>query len=278
MTVSLPQARAQRIQALLAPVLLWQLFEVCAYGLLALPVLTATSDSGIGHFPEPARLLFSDGGLWLLELIHQQRAQLLAGFAGRGWLLSLVICAELVPEWWLLRTLALRRNGAAQPARLVLPRLGLLTLALWLLRGLSLLPVLLLGLLQPGFSVRFDARVLDLALLCAFGLWLLLQLLLSVARDLVAVRTVFAPGSLRKLLRRTLETLSARGGRLTLRYGAYRALALATVLGGELLLLALPGAALALAGAGFIVHQLALFARLMLRGLWLSDLAEREPA
>src|SRR6188768_591169 len=44
----------------------------------------------------------------------------------------------------------------------------------------------------------------------------------------------------------------------------------------ELLLLALPGAALALAGAGFIVHQLALFARLMLRGLWLSDLAERE--
>ena len=81
MTVSLRQARAQRVQTLLAPVLLWQLFEVCAYGLLALPVLTATTDSGIGHFPDPARLLFSDGGLWLLELIHQQRAQLLASFA-----------------------------------------------------------------------------------------------------------------------------------------------------------------------------------------------------
>jgi len=143
-----------------------------------------------------------------------------------------------------------------------------------MLRGMSLLPLLLLGLLQPGFTVRFDARVLDLALLCAFGLWLLLQLVLSVLRDLAAVRSVFAPGSLRTLLRRTLEALSARGGRLTLRYGAYRALALATVLGGELLLLALPGAGLATAWTGLVVHQGALFARLMLRGLWLAELGE----
>jgi hypothetical protein len=277
MTAWLRQARAQRFQTLLAPVLRWQLFEVCAYGLLALPVLTATTDSGIGHFPDPARLLFSDGGLWLLELLHQQRSQLLASFAGRGWLLSLVICAELVPEWRLLRTLALRRCGEAQPARPVLVRLGVLTLLLWMLRGMSLLPLLLLGLLQPGFTVRFDARVLDLALLCAFGLWLLLQLVLSVLRDLAAVRSVFAPGSLRTLLRRTLEALSARGGRLTLRYGAYRALALATVLGGELLLLALPGAGLATAWTGLVVHQGALFARLMLRGLWLAELGAEFP-
>jgi hypothetical protein len=65
--------------------------------------------------------------------------------------------------------------------------------------------------------------------------------------------------------------------RLTLRCGAYRALALVTVLGGELLLLALPGAGLAHASAGFLVHQGALFARLMLHGLWLSELGARFP-
>lgn len=277
MTVSLPEARAQRFQTLLAPVLRWQLFEVCAYGLLTLPVLTATTDSGIGRFPDPAHLLIGDGGLWLLELLHQQRSQLLASFAARGWLLSLVICAELVPEWRLLRTLALRRIGVARPARLVLARLGVLTLALWLLRGVSLLPLLLLGLLQPGFTVRLDARVLDLAVLCGLGLWLLLQLVLSVLRDLLAVRSVFAPGSLRMPLRVALQALSAQGCRLTLRYGAYRGLALGTVIGGELLLLALPGAALTWVGVSFAVHQIALFARLMLRGLWLWELCSSEP-
>jgi hypothetical protein len=48
------------------------------------------------------------------------------------------------------------------------------------------------------------------------------------------------------------------------------------VLGGELLLLALPGAGLANASAGFVVHQGALFARLMLYGLWLSELVEAQ--
>jgi hypothetical protein len=185
-----------------------------------------------------------------------------------------VICAELVPEWRLLRGLALQRGGVAQPARLVLPRLGMLSLALWLLRGMSLLPLLLVGFLPPSFSVRLDARLLDLAILCGLGLWLVLQLLLSVLRDLLAVRSVFAPGSLRGMLRWALAALSAQGRRLTLRCAAYRALALATALGGELLLLALPGAGLATAGAGLAVHQGALFARLLLRGLWLSELAE----
>ena len=272
MTMALRASRAQRWQTLLAPVLRWQLFDVCAYGLLAWPVWTATLESGIGHFPAPARLLFSDGGLWLLELLHQQRGQLLASFAGRGWLLSLVLCAELVPEWRLLRALALRRWGVAQPARLVLARLGVLSLALWLLRGLSLLPLLLLELLPPGFTVQLDARGVDVALLSALALWVLLQLLLSVLRDLLAVRSVSAPGASRGMLRTALEALSERGGRLTLRYGVYRGVAFATVLGGELLLLALPGAGLATVGAGLVVHQGALFARLMLRGLWLSEL------
>jgi hypothetical protein len=68
MTLALSAARAQRLRTLLGPVLRWQLFDLCAYGLLAVPVLTATSDSGIGRFPDPARLLINDGGLWLLEL------------------------------------------------------------------------------------------------------------------------------------------------------------------------------------------------------------------
>jgi hypothetical protein len=140
-------------------------------------------------------------------------------------------------------------------------------------------------LLRPGFTVQLDARLLDLAFLCALALWLLLQLALSVLRDLLAVRSVFAPGSLRALLRWGLHALSARAGRLTLRssvsltlrYAAYRGLALAAVLGGELLLLALPGAGLRSAGVGLIVHQGALFTRLMLRGFWLSELAEITP-
>jgi hypothetical protein len=269
-----PEAKRARLRALLAPVLLWQLFELCAYGLLASPVLTALSRSGIGRFPDAAQRLFSDGGLWLLELIYQQRSDLLASVRSGGFLIACILCAELVPQWWLLRSLALQRTGAAQPARPVLAQLGVLMLALWFLRGATLALCLPLGFLGPVSSGLRGERLLDATLLFALGLWLLLQLALSVLHDLLALRIVAGSRSWSGALRWALRALSARGLRLTLRYGVYRALALGTVLGGELLLIALPGAGLTHASAGFLVHQGALFARLMLYGLWLSELAQ----
>lgn len=272
------EPKRARVRALLAPVLLWQLFELCAYGLLASPVLTALASSGIGRFPDAAQRLFSDGGLWLLELIHQQRSTLLAGVRSGSFLIAGIACAELVPQWWLLRSLGLRRSGVAQPAGPMLARLGALTLALWFLRGATLVLVLLLGVLVSRLSAPRDERLLDQALLFALALWLLLQLVLSVLRDLLAVRIVVGSQSRRGPLRPALRALATESLRWTLRGGVYRGLALATVLGGELLLLALPGAGLAHAGTGFVVHQAALFARLMLHGLWLSELVESRTA
>jgi hypothetical protein len=270
-----PQA-ATRARALLAPVLLWQLFELCAYGLLASPVLAALASSGIGRFPDAAQRLFSDGGLWLLELVHQQRASLLASVRSVSLLFACTVCAELLPEWWLLRSLAVRSRGVVQPARPVLAQLGALTLALWLLRGITLGVFVLIAVQGSRLIGLREDRVLDLTLLFALGLWLLLQLVLSVLRDLAAVRIAVRSPAPLDTVRRALRAFAARGLRLTLRGGAYRALALATVLVGELLLLALPAAGLAHASAGFLVHQGALFARLMLHGFWLSELVEAQ--
>lgn len=273
----LNDATSPRLRALLGPVLLWQLFELAAYGLLASRVTLALRRSGIESFPDAPQRLFSDGGLWLLELLHQQRSNLLAGAHSVAFLLALFVCLELLPQWWLLRSLCVRHRILPRAVRPVLAQLGVSTLALWMLRAMSLLPLLLLGLLPAGFTVQLDARLVDLALLSALGLWLALQLVLSVLHDLLAVRIVASSRSPRGVLRWALSALSARGGRLTLRCGAYRALALGTIIGGELLLLALPGAALTWAGVSFAVHQSALFARLLLRGLWLRELVEAEP-
>jgi hypothetical protein len=264
-------ARA-RLRALLGPVLIWQLFELFAYGLLALPVATALSRSGIGRFPDPAQRLFSDGGLWLLELIHQQRSQLLASVRSVGLLFACVVVAALLPLWWLLRRLGLPSGRGGQPLRRVHALLGAHTVPLWLLRGATLTLFVLLAVHGPRLAGLREDRLLDLTLLFALALWLLLQLVLSVLRDLTAVRIAVRSPAPFDTVRRALRALSAGGLRLTLRAGVYRALALATLLGGELLLLSLPWAGLTDAAAGFLVHQGALFARLMLHGLWLSEL------
>jgi len=247
------------------PVLLWHVYESCIFALLALPVLDATAASGIAHFPDPARRLFGAGGLWLLELLEQQKSGLLASLGPLLWLFAAACWLGLVPEWWLLRAVVRQRNGALAPAAPTLLRLSLLALGFWLLRAPTWL--FLSALASPP-----DERVRDLALLAGLGVWLIVQLGLSLLRDLAALLLVSGSRSLRGALRHTRDQLPPQALGLTARYLGFRALGFGTWLGGELVLFALPGAGTAYAGAGLAVHQLALLGRLALHAAWLSYL------
>jgi len=272
MTARLPESRAARLRALRGPVLLWHAYESCAFALLALPVLDATVASGISQFPEPARRLFGDGGLWLLELLQQQKSSLLASLVPGVWLFFLACCLALLPEWWLLRAVVRQQTGALVPALPALVRLSVLALAFWLLRAPVWFLLSLFAAPPSGFSAFPDERIGDLALLAGLGVWLLLQLGLSLLRDLGALGVVSGQRSLPDALRQARQLLLPQALKLTARYGAYRALSLGTWLAGELLLLTLPGAATAHAGIGLLVHQLALLCRIALHAAWLSFL------
>lgn len=264
--------------SLRGPILLCHVYSSCAFALVALPVLEATRASGLSHFPEPAQKLFSEGALWLLELIHQQQASLIASLGPGLWLFAVACCLGLVPEWWLLRAVVRQQTGAVKSAGPVLARLGGLGLCIGLLRLLVWLA--LAGLASPGpWLTRWvDERSADLLLLGGLAVTLLVQLGLSLLRDVAALAVVSGQRSALGALRLHGQRLLGRGARVSTRYGVVRALGFATWLGGELLLFALPSAATAWAGVGFAVHQLALLARVLLHAAWLGWLAhELEP-
>jgi hypothetical protein len=272
MTAPHAERRPALWRSLSGPVLIWHVYESCAFALLALPVLDATLASGIAHFPEPARRLFSAGGLWLLELLEQQKSSLLASLGPMLWLLAAACCLGLVPEWWLLRALVRQRSGALAPAAPVLVRFSLLALGFWLLRAPTWLFLSALTSPPSALASPPDERVRDLLLLAGLAVWLILQLGLSLLRDLVALFIVSGSRSPQAALRHAREQLLPQALGLMVRYGAFRALGFGTWLGAEVVLLALPGAGTAHAGVSFAVHQLALLARIALHATWLSSL------
>src|SRR6185436_7176173 len=120
-----------------------------------------------------------------------------------------------------------------------------------------------------------DERFADLLLLGGLAVTLLVQLGLSLLRDLAALGVVSGQRTALGAWRQWKQRLLARGTSLTARYAALRALSFGTWLGGELLLFALPSAVTAYAGVALAVHQLALLARSVLHALWLGWLARQ---
>jgi hypothetical protein len=262
--------RILQLRGLLWPVLFCYLYQACASALVALPVLEATRASGIAQFPEPERLLQSEGSLWLLELIAQQRARLLSELGPSVRFLGLICCLSIVPEWRLLRAVVRQHTGAVAASAPVLARLSVLELAFWLLR----LPGWLAAALW-AFLALSSERSTSLPLLGLLGLTLLPQLGISLLADAAALSVVSGQRPVRRSLRRAWRGLRARSASLAVRYAALRGLSFGTWLGGELLLIALPGAVTAHAGVGFAVHQLALLARVVVHAAWLSWLARQ---
>jgi hypothetical protein len=265
-------------RALLGAVLLRYAYELAAFSLLALPVLNATAASGIAHFPEPATQLFQDGGIWLLELLRNQQASLLASLGPGLWCLGLLAFGTLVPEWWLLELLARQRRAAA-PAGAALRSLSLLGLGLGLLRALGWALALGLSLLLRSRLERaLDERIPDLGLLAALGLGLVLQLGLSLLRDLTAASVVADRLRLLPALSRAWHQARQHGLRLAAPYATVRLLSLVALVGAEALAVALGGTDGTHPGLGFAAHQVGLLLRVALHAAWLWWLVRGLPA
>lgn len=261
-------------RALWRAVLLRYGYDAAACLLLALPARNAAVASGIASLPDAARALHLDGGVWLLELLRTQQASLLASLSPVFWALLLSSWLALVPEWWLLRVLAAAAGAPGAPAGRALTRLAALAIGTWSLRGAAWLAGVLLALfVRSQLQVLPDERMADLAAAAVLAATMLVQLGLSLLRDLVAVQLVRRGRRVLATLRDAARQLRARAARLSLTYAAYR------VLGGGLLL----GAhALSVAvdrrghgSAALLAVLLGLAARVTLDTLWLRWLMPR---
>ncbi len=249
-------------------------YDAAACLLLALPARTATVASGIAALPDPAHALHLDGSVWLLEVLRSQQASLLASLAPALWALLLLSWLALLPEWWLLRVLAASAGAADVPAGRALRRLNALALATWSVRGaLWLVAALVAMFLRSQLQSVPDERLADLAVVAVLLATVLLQLGVSLARDLVAVQLVARGERLLATLRGATRQLRARVAQLCPRYGAYR------VLGGALLLAAhLLSVALDQRGHGglaLLAVLLGLAARVAVETHWLRWLLPR---
>jgi hypothetical protein len=248
-------------------------YDTAACLLLALPLRNATVASGIAALPDAAHALHAEGGVWLLELLHSQQLGLLASVVPVLWGLLLLSWLALLPEWWLLHVLVTAGEHASAPAGRTLKRLNALALGTWAVRGAGwLAAVLIAGIVRSQLRRVPDERVADAAAALVLVAALLLQLGLSLLRDVAAVDLV-------RHGRRVLSTLATAARQLRapaaphLIYGAYRGLSFAA-------LLAAHGASVALdrrglGGAALLAVLLGLGARVALETSWLRWLAAR---
>jgi len=262
-------------------------YRACAASLLSLPVLTALSAARISSFPDPDRLLFERGGVYLLEVLRSQQALLGAG-AGLG--LGLLGCAALgalVPDWWALRVFSSLGPAAGEcRARRSLGRLGLLAVCTWSFRALLWALALSLAFLtRASLSTVTDERSAELLLAAGVALGLGLQVGASLLHDLTSASVVSEGAPLRLAVVRAFRTALARGHarRLWARYLGCRLGQLALLVGTVWLLSALdPGGPAASgsshAGLRLLAHQAALVLGSALRVLWLWYAARPVPS
>jgi len=253
-------------------------YQACVAGLLSVPLLIALSASHISRFPDPDRVLFERGGVYLLEVLSRQQSLLGAGAGPALGLLGCFALAALLPDWWVLKMFS--RSGLAEDARSgrrALGRLGLLAVFTWAARALLwLLALSLAFLLRSCLSHVTDERSADLLLAAGVAVGLGLQLGASLLHDLTSASVVSDGASLRRAVVRALAVAVARGQahRLWAWYLACRLGQLTLLVGSVWLLSALdPGGPAAsgsgLAGLRWLAHQAALLLGSALRVLWL---------
>jgi len=253
-------------------------YRACAASLLSLPLLTAISASRISSFPDPDRVLFEHGGIYLLEVLRSQQSLLGAG-AGLGLcLLGCFALAALLPDWWVLTAFSRVGPGVdARRGRRTLGRLGLLAVFTWPLRALLwLLALSLAFLVRSWLSHVTDDRSADLLVAAGVVLGLGLQLGASLLHDLTSSSVVADAATLRRAVVRALTVAVARGQArgLWARYLACRLGQLTLLLGSVWLLSALdPGGPAAPdrlhPGLRLLTHQAAILLGSALRVLWL---------
>lgn len=243
------------------------LYRVLAAALLASPLVSIVSGSGIRSFPRGDARLFDPGGLYLIEVFVRSR-ELLAETAAPTVMALLVLGAlGLVPEWWLLGAL-----WPSTPPVRRLPRLLGLAAVTWGAR-------LLLGLLTLGlaltarsyFASARDERLPAVAVGVVVGIGLLLQAALSFWHDLAEVDVVAADAAPRAALSHALDLARVSGAGLLARYAGAQLLGLGALLGAAAAVGALDvarGESWRSAGA-LALHQLVVLLGIALRAAWL---------
>ncbi|MEY4550269.1 MAG: hypothetical protein RL685_6464 [Pseudomonadota bacterium] len=249
-------------------------FDACACLLLALPLRNATVASGLGAFPDAARQLYLDGGFSLLEVLYEQRASLLASLAPTLRALLLLSWLALLPEWWLLRALAAATGAPGCRPKRALTRLGVLGVGTWSLRAAVWAAGIALALFVHARLLRLpNERTADLVAATLLSVPLLLQLGVSLLRELVALRLVLRGQRVLAALGAAMRLLRARPARLAAAYATCRAASFALLLGAHGLSVALDQRA---QGAlALLAVLLGLAARVALETLWLRWLAVR---
>jgi hypothetical protein len=262
-----------RSRKVLAAIALSYGFRLTAAWLLAAPFVDLVRASGLSNFPEGDSLLVMPGGWYLLELLWQEHAGLLAATATASGLLIAFSLASLWPEYFLLAALAPNDTVPRRPASAV-PRLVALGIGVWITRAALGVATLTSALGARGwFSGADDERIADLAFLVVLLGGAALQLLLSVLRDLAYASLVALPVELAVAPGVAFISLQRARGPLLARFGA----ALLATLGALIvaawcvgqLHLETPGALRAT--GSFAVHQLAVLCAVGLRAAWLRS-------
>jgi hypothetical protein len=262
-------------------VLIAYLFRGALAALLAFPLVAAVGASGIRSFPGGDATLFEPGGSYLIEVFQNEQALLEQLLAPTLALLLVGGLARVMPDWIVLRALRPPDDEALPTSQLSLglgaraiARLAVVTLALWIARGVLVLVTFGLAMTVRSFvSGSSDERLPTLAAGGAACLGIFGWLCASVWHDVAALGVALEDASPPRAIAGGLVALRCRGVRLLAVYvgTAFAALVLVCAVaalveridvahGGDTRVL---GAALA--------HQLVIASQLALRVVWLGS-------
>jgi hypothetical protein len=266
--------RARRRPGALVMVWAWRYF---AAWLISTPIVDAIAATGIGRHPRGDAPLFEPGGLHLFEVARLLLGAVSAVAETTFALLMVAAFAGLIPLAALLVALSvdgrLRFSPWVSKALGHFPAFALLTGATWLLQGAVLASAVLIFFgVRSALDQRAGERIADLGALAAGGAVLLFALLISVLHDLARAAVVKRELRAGAAVALGLRAARARPGRTAL---AWIGPALLSLLAVVLAALVVDRLAVDRGGSGratwaWIVHQLAAFALVALRAVWLA--------
>jgi len=204
-----------RPRALLAALLAAYLLRAGAALVLTLAPASAVAASGIDNLAAGDAALFARGGLYLIEVLTDER-ELLAQLLVPSVVLSLVLAfASILPEWAALRALGAPPAAASR----TLPRLGAIGLLTWALRALLAFTTAALALTMRSYFVGAnDERWPTIALAATALLGLALQGVVSAWHDLTEIHIVANDATPRDAVADAFTALRDRGPFFAARY------------------------------------------------------------
>ena len=262
-----PSLRLRRRELAIA-LLAAYLFRVGAAFVLTIAPASAVAASGIDNLASGDAALFARGGLYLIEVVTDER-ELLAELLFPSVMLSLVLAfASILPEWAALRAFGAPRS----PARRALPRLGALGILTWGLRALLAFTTAALALTMRSYFVGAnDERAPTIAMAATALIGLAFQAVISVWHDLTEVHVVANDASPRDAVADAFTALREHGIGFAGRYLAALLVSAMAVAGAfgitSLIDPSRGGTARALSIAA--IHQLAVVSTIAARMGWL---------